>query len=221
MNLPDNLIFQPWLLYGHIVLLPIVVWALWTAPWYKIKKSDSQHVFFGAIVVLALIWNVKAGISPGLSFHLLGTMVFYLLFRWQFALFGLMLVLLAITYYGNSGWETYSLNCILMSVIPLFICHVVFTLTDKKLPNNYFVYVLVNGFFGAALSLLMCLVCTVSFLIFTETYTYKYIAYEYIPFFPLMLFPEALLSGLMMSIFVANCPGWVSTFDDERYLKGK
>jgi len=66
MNLPDNLIFQPWLLYGHIVLLPIVVWALWTAPWYKIKKSDSQHVFFGAIVVLALIWNVKAGISPGL-----------------------------------------------------------------------------------------------------------------------------------------------------------
>jgi len=148
-------------------------------------------------------------------------MVFYLLFGWQFALFGLMLVLLAITYYGNSGWETYSLNCILMSVIPLFICHVVFTLTDKKLPNNYFVYVLVNGFFGAALSLLMCLVCTVSFLIFTETYTYKYIAYEYIPFFPLMLFPEALLSGLMMSIFVANCPGWVSTFDDERYLKGK
>ena len=221
MNLPDNLILFPWPLYSHFVLFPIVFWAIWTAPWYKIKQSDSQHVFFGAIVVLAIIWNVKAGISPGLNFHLLGAMVFYLLFGWQFALLGLMLVLLAITFKGGSGWETYSINCLFMAVIPLTICHGLFTLSDRKLPNNYFVYVLVNGFFGAALAMLSCLLSSVFFLVMTQTYSYEYIAYEYLPFFPLILFPEALLSGLMMSIFVALCPGWVSTFDDERYLKGK
>jgi len=221
MNLPDNLIAFPWPLYSHFIIAPIMIWAIWTAPWHKLKQSDSQHVFFGAIVVLSIIWNIKAGISPGLSFHLLGVMVFYLLFGWQFALFGLMLVLLVITFSGSSGWETYSLNCLFMVVIPLTVSHSIFVLVDSKLPNNYFVYVLVNGFLGAALALFSCLLSNITFLVMTETYTYQYIAYEYIPFIPLMLFPEALLNGLLMSIFVANCPSWVSTFDDDRYIKGK
>lgn len=221
MNFPDDLILHPWPFYSHFILLPILVWAILTAPWYKIKKADSQHVFFGAIVALVLVWNVKAGISPGLNFHILGAMVFYLLFGWQFALMGMMLVLLGITIHGSSGWETYSLNFLLMIAIPLWVCHTIFSLVDRKLPNNYFVYVLVNGFLGAALALLSCLVTSIWFLVATETYSYDHIAYEYIPFLPLMLFPEALLSGLMMSIFVAYCPRWVSTFDDERYIKGR
>jgi len=221
MNLPDNLILYPWPFYSHFILIPIVLWAVWTAPWYKIKKTDSQHVFFGAIVALIILWSVKAGISPGLNFHLLGAMVFYLLFGWQFALMGLMIALLGVTINGGSGWETYSINCLFMGVIPVWVCHSIFSLTDKKLPNNYFVYVLVNGFLGAALALLSCLVTSILFLLVTDTYSYQHIAYEYIPFLPLMLFPEALLSGLMMSIFVAYCPRWVSTFDDKRYINGQ
>jgi len=221
MNLPDNLILQPWPLYGHFLLFPIVCWAIWTAPWYKIKQSDSQHVFLGAIVTLAIVWSIKAGISPGLNFHFLGAMVFYLLFGWQFAFMGIMLVVLAVTLNGSSGWETYSINCLFMGAIPIWVCHSIFTLVDSKLPNNYFVYVLVNGFLGAAVALLSCLLSSISFLLVTETYSYQHIAYEYLPFLPLMLFPEALLNGVMMSIFVAYCPRWVSTFDDERYINGK
>jgi len=221
MNIPDDLIANPWPFISHFLLLPIVIGAIWTAPWYKIKKADSQHVFFGAVVILMFVWSVNAGITPGLNFHFLGAMVFYLLFGWQFALMGFILVLLGVTVHGSSGWETFSINTLFMGVIPIFVCHAIFSISDKKLPNNYFIYVLVNGFLGAALALLSCLVVSISFLVATETYSFQHIAYEYIPFLPLMLFPEALLSGLLMSIFVAYCPGWVSTFDDERYIKGQ
>ncbi|MFK5984032.1 MAG: energy-coupling factor ABC transporter permease [Pseudomonadota bacterium] len=221
MNLPDNLILSPWPLYAHCLLVPIVILALWTAPWYKIKASDSQHVFFGAIVILSFFWSIKAGITPGLNFHILGVMLFYLLFGWQFALFGLLLVLLIATIYGSSGWDTYSINALFMGVIPIFICHQLYSFVDKKLPNNYFIYVIVNGFLGGALALLSCMLSNIVFLILTETYSYKYLAYEYFPFMPLLLMPEALLNGLLISIFVAYRPAWVSTFDDERYIKGK
>jgi len=221
MNLPDNLILHPWPLYSHFLLLPIVIWVVWTAPWYKIRQSDSQHVFFGAVVALLIIWSINAGISPGLNFHFLGAMVFYLLFGWQFALIGFMLVLLGVTLNGSSGWETYSINCLFMGVIPISICHAIFSLSDSQLPNNYFVYVLVNGFLGAAVALFSCLLTSITFLVMTDTYSYERIAYEFLPFLPLMLFPEALLNGLMMSIFVAYCPRWVSTFDDERYINGQ
>ena len=44
---------------------------------------------------------------------------------------------------------------------------------------------------------------------------------EYVPLFPLMFFPEAVLNGMLMSILVAMRPQWVSSFDDRHYLDGK
>ena len=32
-----------------------------------LANSPSQHVYFGAMVALLLLWGVKAGISPGLG----------------------------------------------------------------------------------------------------------------------------------------------------------
>ena len=80
-----------WLIGLHIPaeLLPFSV--LWTAnalfvlvllaaatqsPVKKLlANTPSQHVYFGAMVALLLLWGVKAGISPGLGFHHLGAIL--------------------------------------------------------------------------------------------------------------------------------------------------
>lgn len=221
MNIPDALIPHPWPFFAHFLLLFILYRAIRTAPWYKIAQLDSLQVFLGAVVVLGFIWTMKAGIKPGLNFHFLGAMVFYLMFGWEFALFGMLLVLLCVTAIGASGIESYSINALLMVVIPLYCCHQIFKFCDQKLPNNYFVYIWCNGFFGTALMTIITLSSICAFLIVTNVYSWDFLAYEYIPFFPLLILPESLLEGGLTAIFVTFKPQWVSTFDDSRYIRGK
>ncbi|MEN9460235.1 MAG: hypothetical protein RIS84_255, partial [Pseudomonadota bacterium] len=40
-------------------------------------------------------------------------------------------------------------------------------------------------------------------------------------FIIVMLFPEAFLNGMVMTILVVFRPEWVSSFSDKHYLKGK
>ncbi len=50
-------------------------------------------------------------------------------------------------------------------------------------------------------------------------YTFEHIAYEFLPYFPLMMFPEAWISGAVIVVLIALRPQWVATFDDARYLR--
>ena len=55
------------------------------------------NVWLGTIVVLMLVWSMKAGVRPGLNLHLLGATVFTLMFGRQLAIIGLSIVLAAVT----------------------------------------------------------------------------------------------------------------------------
>jgi uncharacterized membrane protein len=44
---------------------------------------------------------------------------------------------------------------------------------------------------------------------------------NFLPFFPLMFLPEAMVNGWIMTILVLYRPNWVGSFSDEIYLKGK
>ena len=37
----------------------------------------------------------------------------------------------------------------------------------------------------------------------------------------MMMFPEAFVTGMLMTLFIVYKPQWVSTFFDEVYIKGK
>ena len=52
-------------------------------------------------------------------------------------------------------------------------------------------------------------------------YEWEYLSGEYLPYFLLLAFSEAWLSGMVMTLFVVYRPNWVLTFDDSRYLTGK
>ncbi|PIQ40183.1 MAG: hypothetical protein COW58_07390, partial [Thalassolituus sp. CG17_big_fil_post_rev_8_21_14_2_50_53_8] len=52
-----------------LLLIPALLSYNWQA---LLTLRGAQHFFFGSVVVLALLWNMQAGILPGLSFHLMG-----------------------------------------------------------------------------------------------------------------------------------------------------
>jgi len=57
-------------------------------------------------------------------------------------------------------------------------------------------------------------------LLLSDTYTWMQLKDES-AFIFIMLFPEAFINGLIMTVLVAYRPTWVSSFSDQYYLKGK
>ena len=180
-----------------------------------------MNVWLGMVVLLTLVWSLKAGIKPGLDFHLLGATVFTLSFGPHLAFVGLSLVAAGITLNGAAGPLAYAANALLMAGVGVVLSQFYYRFFTGILPRHFFVYIFANGFFGAALTIIGVGFCATVLLALAGAYEWDYLISEYFPYFLLLAFSEAWLSGMVMTLFVVYRPDWVATFDDSRYLAGK
>ncbi len=221
MNLPDNLLPPSWHWFSHLLFALALGWSIRAAPWRRLKDDEQLNLWLGACVALMLLWSIRTGIRPGLNFHLLGATVFTLMFGPYLAMAGLSVVLLGVTAFGLSGWVSFSVNGLLMGVLPVLVSHLVFRLVDGRLPNHLFIYIFVNAFVGAALAMALTGLAATGLLAAAGAYALDYLSSQYLPYFLLMGWSEALLSGMVMTLLVVYRPRWVATFDDARYLRNK
>lgn len=208
-------------------------WAAWVAwllffarsvryaPWRRLKDSEQLNVWLGMIVLLILVWSLKAGVKPGLALHLLGATVFTLSFGPQLAFIGLSVVMAGVTLNGTVGIFAYGINALLVAGLGVVLSQFIYRLISGLLPRHFFVYIFANGFFGAALTTVGLGFLLTLFFAVTGVYDWDYLLSEYFPYFFLLAFAEAWLSGMVMTLFVVYRPNWVVTFDDSRYLADK
>ncbi len=221
MNLPDNLLdpalhWLGWGLFAAVFLL-----ALRRAPWGRLGDSAQSNVWLGTIVILTLLWSIKAGVLPGLDLHLLGAMTFTLEFGPWLAFVGLSLVLAGITVNGAAGWESFGLNALLMAGLPVLLAYGIYRFNQRRLSKNPFVFIFANGFFGSALTILATGVAASALLYLGGAYPLEKLLDDYLPYFLLLGFSEAWLTGMVVTILVVYRPQWISTFDDSIYLAKK
>ncbi|AXS80392.1 energy-coupling factor ABC transporter permease [Dechloromonas sp. HYN0024] len=221
MNLTDTLLGEGWYWAAWIAWLLFFAHSLWRAPWGRLRDSEQFNVWLGMIVLLTLIWSLKAGVKPGLNFHLLGATVFTLSFGPHLAFVGLSLVTLGITLNGAAGPFAYGANALLLAGLSVALSHFFFRLLSAALPRHFFVYIFVNGFLGAALTIIGVGFAATLLLAVIGVYEWDYLFSEYFPYFLLLAFSEAWLSGMMMTLFVVYRPQWVASFDDSVYLTKK
>lgn len=221
MNLPDNLLGDEWYWAAWLVWILFFARSLLRAPWARLKDSDQLNVWLGMVVLLTVVWSLKAGVKPGLALHLLGATVFTLSFGPHLAFVGLSLVMLGITLNGAAGGFAYALNALLLGGVGVALSQRLYSIFSAALPKHFFVYIFANGFLGAALTVFGIGLVSSSFLALADVYDWEYLASEYLPYFLLLGFSEAWLSGMVMTLFVIYRPAWVLTFDDSHYLSGK
>lgn len=219
MNLPDGLLDSTWVAMAWLLFVPFFLHTVWRAPWRILAESTRFNTWLGLIVCLTLLWSLKAGVKPGLSLHLLGAAVMTLCVGWRLGFIGLCLVLAGVTLNGDAGWEAYAPNALLMGGVGVMVSHFIWRASERFLPRHFFVYVFVNGFFGAALTVMSVGLVSCLVLAATDTYGYEYLFGEYLPVFLLLGFSEAWLSGMAITLFVLYRPRWVVSFDDAHYLK--
>jgi len=210
-----------WQVLFWILFVIALTVATWRAPWHQLKETGSLNILLAMIVAVIVIWMLKAGFAPGLSVHLLGTTLLTLMFGWAFAILGIGVVLVAHTINDGGGWMALPLETLLLGTLPAMVSFSMYRLIDSRLPNNFFIYIFLVAFFGAALSAASAVFATSLAQIASGAYTPAQVWHDYTRYALLITFPEGFITGMMMTLFVAYRPEWVSTFDDSRYLNGK
>jgi uncharacterized membrane protein len=221
VNIPDALLGETWCWVAWAAWLLLFARSVWRAPWGRLRDSEQLNVWLGLIVALTLLWSLKAGVKPGLSFHLLGATVFTLSFGPRLAFVGLSLVTAAITLNGAAGVSVFGVNALLLAGLGVGFSHLFYRLFFLLLPKHFFVFIFVQGFLSAALTIVCVGFSITLFFALSGAYEWPYLIDEYFPYFLLLGFSEAWLSGMMMTLFVVYRPDWVITFDDSRYLADK
>ena len=221
MDIPAGLLPNAYLWLAALLYIPLLLLALLSAPWSKIADNEASHVYFGAVVMLIVLWVLRGGIQPGLDYHLLGVTSLVLMFEWQFALMAISLVLAFTTWTGPAGWQTFAVNALVMGAVPILFTRTFLYACQRWLPHNFFIYVFINAFLAGALSILLAGLATALLQQSAGIHPPDSIGNNFLLVLPMLMFGEGFLNGAAMSLIVAYRPQWVATFHDHWYLKGK
>ena len=214
--LPTNL-----LILSHILFWPFFIEALIKARWQHLKNFHDSNVLFGAVAITAVFWSMDASIRTGINFHLTLIPLLSLMFGRHFTLFACILILGLLSLFNNASLQGIPINVFLFAVIPGLVISALLVFARRYLPHNFFIYIFINAFFGAAISVFLSVMATYGLFRFFDVYTDEVLMHDYMPFGLMMMFPEAFITGALISLFVVYKPQWVSSFNDELYLKGK
>jgi uncharacterized membrane protein len=221
MDFPAELIPAGLLWPANALFVMVLLIALRRAPLARLLENHFSHLFFAACVMLLLLWNTRAGVLPALNFHLLGMTVVTLMFGWPLAMLAVLLVLVGSTLYNGDSFVSLGINALVMGGIPVLVTSVLLRFAQQRLPHNFFVYIYVNGFLAAGISILLSSLAGAGVMLASDASHAVWLNYQYYPYFPMVFFAEALLNGMLMTALVALRPAWVCSFDDERYIHNK
>ncbi len=221
MNIRFDLLPAPWhwtaaALYG-ILLLHLVR----RAPWARLKDATQLNAWLGTCVMLMVLWSVKTSLLPGVEYHYLGATLLTLMFGWRLAMAGMSLVLAASTLGGAIDPPSYPLNALVTGFVPVGVSHALLKGSERFLPPNFFIYVFLPGYWGAALAMICTVLAGWALLWLGGAYPFHTVADRYFPLLLLLAVPEGMITGMLIALLVVFRPAWVSTFDDDRYLKGR
>jgi len=217
MNLLSTHVPLAWLWVFWLGALGLVILLVRRAAWSMLLDRANLNIFLGATVAVLGLWLIKAGIKPGLNFHLLGATALTLMFRPLFALLALGLITAAISLWQGQ-YAAFAANWVMMGALPVAISWTIYRLVDSRLPNHLFVYIFLNAFFGGAVTVMLLGLASTAYIAVAGVYPLQYLLEEYLPYYLLISWGEAFATGMMVTLMVVWRPEWVSTFDDKRYL---
>jgi uncharacterized membrane protein len=147
------------------------------------------------------------------------------MFGRRLAIIGLSLVLAGVTLngelLGREGWLAYGLNALVLALFPVLMADAIRRGVLRWLPGNFFVYVFVTAFFGAAATVMATGLLASALMWLAAVYPAPTLLDDYLPYYFLLGFAEAWLNGALITVMVVYVPHWVGSFDDRHYLLHK
>jgi uncharacterized membrane protein len=204
---------------GWLIYVPAIAWAVARAPWVELfTDSRRQHLLFGTVFALFMLWLVRRDFDTGVSYHFIGLTAVTLLLDWPLAILGGLIAQLALVLLGRQDFIAVGINGALLILLPVLITECCAILVERAQPRNLFVYIFCSGFLAAALSALVCLLLGLGLLWHDGIFVMPYWLEDFIGYLWLIIFPEAFINGMVVSALVVFSPEWLETFNRTRYL---
>ncbi|MGF1687179.1 hypothetical protein L4C36_10870 [Photobacterium japonica] len=208
-----------WQMIGWIGWLGVLAWGFPREFWPKFRREKAyQHWVLASVVGIFVLWQLEAGLSDGLQVHFLAMTVLVLCHGWRIACWvglGPMALMMAMGLLPVADAGIYGVLTVLLPALSSFM---VFQLTYRYLPHHLFIYLFVAAFFNGALTMVVHQLATGGAMWLMGGYSWAYIVDNYLLLLPLLLFPEALLNGMAITLLVVYKPEWVRSFHDNDYL---
>lgn len=203
------------LLYGGAVL-----WALFRVSWIELLADNRrQHLLFGSMFLLAVLWLVRRDFDNGLTFHFIGLTAVTLLLNWQLAIIAGTLAQLGMVVIGWDDSAVLGANGILRVLLPVAVTLLISQGLERFKPSNLFMYIFISGFFAAGVSAVVTILAGMGMLTWSGELVMPAPLLEVFGYLLLVAFPEAFINGTVVAGLVVFYPDWVDTFDSDRYLQ--
>jgi uncharacterized membrane protein len=210
-----------WIAASWIASVPLVGWAVGSAPWRRLFDGPSVHVWCAGIVAAIVLWMLRATVGEGFTFHLLGAAAITLVVGAPLALIGGAVVVIGAILVSGGLWQNAAVAFITLAALPVAVTTLVLRASQYLLPPNFFVYIFVAGYFGAGLSLAAGGLVGAIALWLGGGRPAALVFGEYAPWLIYLGFAEAMLTGMIVTLAVVYRPKWVASFDDARYIEGR
>ncbi|OLQ27312.1 hypothetical protein BIW01_14670, partial [Pseudomonas aeruginosa] len=166
------------------------------APWVElVSDTRRQHLVFGTMLGLFLLWLVRRDFESGLSFHFIGMTAVTLLLDWPLAI------------------------VVGLVAIPALIAELAALFVERRQPRNLFVYIFCCGFFPAALTAVVVLLLGLGVVWIDGLFPMPPWLEDFAGYLWLIMFPEAFINGTVITGLVVYYPEWLETFNRTRYLQ--
>ncbi|MFC3607194.1 energy-coupling factor ABC transporter permease [Stutzerimonas tarimensis] len=204
---------------GWAIYLVALGYAICRAPWVELfSDSRRQHLLFGTVLALFVLWLVRRDFASGLSFHFIGMTAVTLLLAWPMAILAAFLAQLGLVLLGYQGLAAIGPNGVLLVLIPVLVTELCARRVERLQPRNLFVYIFFSGFFPAALATLCIILASLGVLLFDGRYPMPPWIQDFAGYIWLVIFPEAFINGMAITALVVFYPDWLESFNRSRYL---
>lgn len=182
------------------------------------QNSYRARALLNAFAILLLInWlRLSLPTSPDIHFLLISALTLTLGFRLALYCATAVLVLMAVV--GMSPPAQLGINGLCFVLLPVLQAYLIYTIAFHRLPRHFFSYIFLCAFLPGALTLALSMLLAGQAYLAQGLYSEEVISQHYYPIILLMVFPEALLNGIIMTLLVLYRPEWVYTFHDRFYF---
>ena len=203
-----------------LVYAGALLWGAVRVSWVELfADSRRQHLFYGSIFALTILWLLRKDFDSGLTFHFLGMTVITLMLDWPLALLAAAAAQGVLVIFGLDDAAALGANGVLRSLVPILVTVAMSRMLERFNPTNLFLYIFISGFFAASLSAICTMLTGMGLLAWSGSLSPPDSLVELLGYMVMVMFPEGFINGMGVAALVVFHPEWVETFDADRYLQ--
>lgn len=206
---------------GWFGWLTVLAWAVRRVHWATLPTRPEVAVAPAAWVVLSVLWQWQVGAQDGLVMHYLGATPLSLMLGAPLALVVLAAVVVVSVLLGTTEWLAAGLVGLVLTAWPVWLSDRLRRTVAHRLPRHIFVFLMGTAFFGAWIVVSATGIAVTALDEFAPIYGNVALWADYFPYFLLLGFSEAWISGMFLTLMVIYRPRWVVAFDDKCYLTSR